>query len=484
MITATATNAGGSTSEFSKCFALDPPPFVVNSVIDPGDGVCNVSNCTLREAITAANASAAGSYNTIQFNIPGGRPFTISPNPSALPTINRTTLIDGYSQPGASVNTIAEGDDAVIKIRIHGALAGAARGLTVCGPNSTLRGLSLTGFQLQGIDFGSPNVFCSASGGATGSTLEGSFIGLATDGTTISGNLGEGGVQTVGARVHIGGTTPAARNVISGNVTGVAVQNAGSAGTLIEGNYIGTDASGTLNKGNGNRGLDVFIVSGVSVGTESAPNRIAFNGRGITVSNNSALQASMFANDVFSNTLLGIDLNSNGVTPNDPDDADTGPNNLQNFPVLSGAQRLGAGIRISGSLDVPVGTAGNPNSAYTIAIYANAACDLPSLHGEGGRFLGTQAVQLHDNVVLQRETFSFDLVTSDALGPGTQITATATDPAGNTSEFSACFAATDPPPGFVVTSTADTDGTTCGATCTLRQGKGVRALIVCADFPH
>ena len=80
--------------------------FTVNSTADPGDGVCDASECTLREAISAANAGSG--TDTIAFNIPGDGPHTIRPT-SALPTITDPVIIDGYTQPGASPNTNGPG---------------------------------------------------------------------------------------------------------------------------------------------------------------------------------------------------------------------------------------------------------------------------------------------------------------------------------------------------------------------------------------
>src|SRR5207253_11412721 len=81
--------------------------FIVNSTADPGTGVCDDVECTLREAIAAANAHAG--TDTIVFNIPGTGPHTIRPI-SSLPSITSPVTIDGYTQPGASANTLADGD--------------------------------------------------------------------------------------------------------------------------------------------------------------------------------------------------------------------------------------------------------------------------------------------------------------------------------------------------------------------------------------
>src|SRR6185369_5659134 len=105
--------ARATTSSFS------PVPagitFTVNSTADPGTGTCDAAECTFREAITAANAAAG--LDNISFNIPGTGPFTITPL-SFLPTITSPVVIDGYTQPGSSPNTLPDSDNAVLMIII------------------------------------------------------------------------------------------------------------------------------------------------------------------------------------------------------------------------------------------------------------------------------------------------------------------------------------------------------------------------------
>src|SRR5262249_54531035 len=157
---------------------------------------------------------------------------TITPL-SSLPAITDPAIIDGYTQPGSSPNTLAVGDNAVLEIRLDGASAGSnVSGLALQGSGgSTIRGLSLTGFSSNGI-------FVSSSG----NVIEGNFIGLLPDGTTTAGNGGDGIAIVVASGNLVGGTAPAARNVIGGNTgNGVEVQFASGASNVIQGNYIGTD---------------------------------------------------------------------------------------------------------------------------------------------------------------------------------------------------------------------------------------------------
>jgi hypothetical protein len=128
-------------------------------------------------------------------------------------------------------------------------------------------------------------------------------------------------------------------------------------------------------------------------------------------------------NSIHSNGGLGIDLGGDGVTPNDPGDADTGPNQLQNFPVLSVAL-AGGSTWVTGTLN------GLANTTFTLDFYASAAAD-PSGFGEGARYLGSAVVTTDGS-----GNAHFEVVLAAPTAPGEVVTATATDPAGNTSEFS------------------------------------------------
>src|SRR5262249_50787166 len=131
---------------------------------------------------------------------------------------------------------------------------------------------------------------------------------------------------------------------------------------------------------------------------------------------------------------LGIDLIPNqasGVTNNDSCDGDSGPNNLQNFPTISSAASTATSTNVQGSLNSIA------NTSYTIEFFTNTSCDASGF-GEGRQSLGTVNVTTDANCLAG---FIIDL--PYAIG-GQFITATATDPAGNTSEISNCFAVAGP----------------------------------------
>jgi hypothetical protein len=209
----------------------------------------------------------------------------------------------------------------------------------------------------------------------------------------------------------------------------------------ILGNLIGLDATGAAPLGNGREGVSLETGAGTNTlgGTAAgAANRIAFNGReGVLVFGSTlygALANFVRGNQVFSNAYLGLNLrlntetNINFVTPNDAGDADAGPNNLQNFPLLTNATVAGDSVTIQGSLNSVA------NTTFQLDFYANAACD-PSGHGEGQFYLGAGAATTDAG-----GNAAFSVTPPVAVAAGWLLTATATDPAGNTSEFSPCLA--------------------------------------------
>ena len=198
------------------------------------------------------------------------------------------------------------------------------------------------------------------------------------------------------------------------------------ANNTVQGNFIGTDASGSAAIGNSSDGVEInFGASGNTIGgsASNAGNVIAFNGaNGVEVVSGTA--NSILSNSIFSNSLLGIDLGGDGATPNDAGDSDAGPNNLQNFPQLTSASVFLGSTIIQGTLN------STPNTTFTLQFFSNSDCD-DSGFGEGKQLIGTRTIQTDagGNAII---SFSF---------PGQfslPVTMTATDPSGNTSEFSKC----------------------------------------------
>ena len=246
--------------------------FTVTTAADNLDNN-NPTPGSLRAAISDANLSPGP--DTIGFAIPGAGPHTINVG-AGLPVITDTVVIDGYSQPGATENTLAEGNDAVLKIEIRGQAFSAPSGLVIAANDCVVQGLVIHGFSTAVLIAGDRTV-----AGASGNVVRGNFIGTTVAGTAVSpdffgsiGNQGSGvaidgggfkpdGIPGTANNNQIGGTSPAARNVISGNSSsGIRIgKNVGAAtatGNLIQGNYIGTNAAGTAALGNG---AGIFITT-------------------------------------------------------------------------------------------------------------------------------------------------------------------------------------------------------------------------------
>lgn len=221
---------------------------------------------------------------------------------------------------------------------------------------------------------------------------------LSISGGTVNGNSATGGKG--GGIEHSGSSASTVSFVIIGNNTGSGIHITG------EGSLDATSNTITNNTGDG------ITKIGTGVGSHFNSNTIHTNGE------------------------LGIDLSDNGVTPNDANDTDTGPNNLQNFPVINYVGRADGVANVT--LDAPSGK-------YRIQYYANTACDA-SGHGEGELFLASQDITITDGVPFNSPALNF--------GIKEQITAIAThdvngdgifDDDGNTSEFSECRLVNTPP---------------------------------------
>ena len=536
-----ATLAHESAKEVHKISS--PFLFPITNTNDVGSG-------SLRQAIIDANVAGG----TITFNIPGAGVHTISPL-SVLPSLANSVIIDGYTQPGASPNTNppGQGDNALILIDLSGAAAppnSNFSGLTLSADGCGVRGLAINSFQSDAIEvYSNDNVVqgnfigtdatgtvalpngASGNGGvsvgdggnntiggttpgarnlisgnigdgifvgfAIETTVQGNFIGTDVSGTVALGNTERGvsiNANVQGSNHLIGGTTTAARNIISGNGRGIDINGVH---TTVQGNFIGTDVTGTIPlpnsdagintngytsiggltstpgtppgnviSGNGTAGISGGgfiqgnIIGADSTGTQplgnakgiyivgsdstvggtvlGARNIIAFNGTlcdvnnaGILASGSSATRNAILGNSIFANGGLGIDLTvpfdgACGITANDDCDTDIGPNNLQNYPVLTSAGSGGGSTTVQGSLNSA------SNTTFRIEFFDNHQCH-PSGNGSGETFITSTDV-ITDSNCNAPITVTFPVTVQS----GHAVTATATDPSGNTSEFSAC----------------------------------------------
>lgn len=459
--------------------------YTVTNTNDSGAG-------SLRKAILDANGNAG--QDTIQFNIAVSGVQTITPA-TPLPdlTDNSGAIVDGTTESGFTGTPLIE---------INGTnLSFGTAGISALSNNNTIRGLvvnrcsigiALNGTNnlvqgnyvgtnaagtaslgnIQGVNLnGSSNTvggttaaarnvisgnvtYGVAIGASSGNVVEGNLIGTDASGTTALGNV-QGGVLIQDATNNtVGGTTAGARNIISGNGAGVVVlENVfTTTGNIIEGNYIGTDISGAAALGNGD-GIHIQGADTTTIGgtAAGAGNLISGNNKGIMVINGGT--GNTFSeNQIYSNSGLGIDLANNGVTGNDVQDPDTGDNNLQNFPVITSALFSAGTTTITGNLN------SLPNTLFRIEIFSNTSCD-PSGFGEGQTYLGSFTNTTDANGDIPFTVF--------AAGARPNITTTATNTAtGDTSEFSNCFGG----PELSVTKSDGVTTTTPGSTLSYTIG--------------
>ena len=452
---------------------------------------------SLRQAILDANGNAGA--DLIAFDIAGAGVHTITPT-SELPPITDTATIDGYTQPGASPNTQLATDDAVLLIELNGESSGDSDGLLVDGYTGvTIRGLVINRFSISNVRML-----------GYGHHLEGCFIGTDPTGTIARSRVSAGGVSGWGST--IGGALPSQRNVISGNngvgiyahrtviqgnfigidatgtvglpnsinvdagsaVIGGPAVPAGAPGNVIsgstsygvritsleystatiQGNLIGTNASGTAAIPNGNHGvlirrLGLGRPGHASVGGTDPEdgNVIAYNvGDGIATGSFS--RADSRSNSIHSNTGLGIDNGDDGVTPN----AD---GRWRNYPILTAAVSSGGSTTIHGILNRQPNLVG-----ITIEFFSNAACD-DSGNGEGATLIGSTTVDTDGS-----GNASFSVVLPLSLELGSVVTGTT-----SASEFSACRIVTDVLP-LQVLGVAPGSGGAAGGTPVTVAGTG------------
>jgi len=302
-----------------------------------------------------------------------------------------------------------------------------------------------------------------AFGSATHNTIDGNLVSCNwSEGVWIAGPIQPGAVNTnfvtdnyvgtdKGGSLDLGndhqgvalteGTTDneILRNVVSGNdYDGVGLQGFDNvpfappiqtANNLIAENVVGLDASATIPLPNSMHGITLGTygptIWGCTDSNTVRENVIAYNGGDgiavveVSVDTINADGNRITRNSTWSNLGLGIDLGDDGVTLDDPLDPDSGANQQLNSPVLTSARHTPAKTTIQGTLQIDI----SPSLAVVEVFKAQLD---PSGHGEGKVFLGA---------VVPAADGSWTLPTTQ-LVPGDRVTATATDPSGNTSEFS------------------------------------------------
>ncbi|HUF54861.1 MAG TPA: CSLREA domain-containing protein [Dehalococcoidia bacterium] len=262
----------------------------------------------------------------------------------------------------------------------------------------------------------------------------GNLIGTDASGQAAVGNGTGIRIVNAGGTIVGSGEKFGAGNVISGNTGDGILLSANE--VLIHANFIGTTATGEGSLGNGGRGIvieDNSMENKIGFTSLESGNVIAnSNGHGVAVVGSTG--NIILNNSIFDNGGLGIDLAADGVTPNDPMDADDGPNDLQNFPVITMVSADAGGTRVQALLN------SEPNTEFIIQYFDNDDCD-PSGHGEGQRLLPGFAIGVTDgngDVILDNilpvDFSSLHFVTATANGDGTH----------NASEYSGCFTIEQP----------------------------------------
>ena len=275
----------------------------------------------------------------------------------------------------------------------------------------------------------------------SGNVIAGNYIGLGADGLTPVPNYY--GVYFYGGATNntLGGTVAGAGNYVSGNTSDdVLISDPGTSGNFVEGNFIGTDSTGTNGIGgiinvqlqNGATGN---FIGGVNPGAGNVITAASF--LGVVLYDADTTNNSIRGNSIFNN-YMGIHLVGNQyypyVTTNHTGFL-AGPNNLQNFPVITNAFGYGIGTIISGTLN------STANGSFLIDVYRNFQPDLNiGGYGEGQFYAGTVSVTTDGS-----GNARFSLTNTVANYSGQYFTATATDASGNTSEFSLAVLATNAP---------------------------------------
>ena len=351
-VTTTADMVDGDTSSIDALWA------------QPGsDGLVS-----LREALIAANRTPG--LDNIGFDI--GTPLQRGAHPmqlaSELPDLVSPVFIDGRSQREFAGTPVIELDG-------QGLLSHGLR-LAAGSDGSTVQGLVISRYTGDAFQIVGSNLH----------TLVGNFVGTDVTGHVARGN-GGAGVWASGRGITIGGTTALDANVIAGSGRAGIWLDSGAADVVITGNRLGAGRGG---EALGNQwGIALGSgVHGVRIGgtAAGAGNLIAHSaGDGIRVASLGGSGNHWLGNRIFDNGGLGIELGSDGVTPNDAGDVDNGANHLQNHPVLGSAASTGADTVISGALH------SNPGINYRIEFFSAASADA-SGHGPGAVWLGAISV--------------------------------------------------------------------------------------------
>jgi CSLREA domain-containing protein len=354
-----------------------------------------------------------GADNTSEFS-QCIRPSIPPPPPPVCPTVVTTTSDNGpgsFRQALICANARAGQDTISFNIPGSGAhTIASASALPVVTDPVIIDGYTQPGSTPNNNPLGQP------SNAVLKVELNGVNAGLAVDGIVIV----SGGSTVRGLVI----------NRFGGN--GIVLRTAGS--NVIEGNFIGADVSGATSLGNVGHGV---AIDGSADNRVGAPlgNLLRGNGRaGVAVKGAASDRNAIRGNFMLANTGLGIDLGDNGVTANDLNDLDTGPNEETNFPEILSAANSPSGTAIDLRLN------STPATNFVVEFFSNHECD-PLGQGEGELPVGYLPV-----ITDATGNASLSAILPVVISSGRVLTATAMNGA-NTSEFSQCRVVMSTAPG-------------------------------------
>ena len=315
---------------------------------------------SLRQAITSANTNPGP--NTINFQISGTKPFTITPL-SQLPPLTNQVTIDATTQTGYSNAPVVE---------LNGFNAGSSIGLQLNSPFCAVKGLAINRFTAQGI------VLNSAS-----NIIQGNYIGTDTTGAVADGN-GDVGIWVKTSGNLIGGTNAGSGNLVSGgNYTGIYIQNGG--GNIVQGNRIGLSGNGTNALGNQNYGIFLNGSGGNLIGGAVAVARNVVSGNG-----QNGIYLSGAAGNLIQGNYIGTDVSGSFAVSNVLDGVTLSgaPSNTISGNVVSANGQYGIYLTGSGTLGNIVSGNYIGTDAAGKAILGNTTNGVTLFSGASGNVIG------------------------------------------------------------------------------------------------
>jgi hypothetical protein len=442
----------GTGSVSSPCFTIAAGNADVIAMVIQG---LAINRCSTAVVVTAGGDFAFIRQNFIGTDASGASIGPVSVNggisvTNAAGVLIAANLVSGTSTAGIDLNgspgsfvvgnmvgTNAAGDSIIAGTGAIGVSVSSSPDAVIGGTTPDARNVVVPGAAQEGISVD------------TNTQVVGNFVGTDVTGTKPLGNA------TVG--IALNGTNLVTGNVVGAGNVGLYVQNS-SAGNppVVQGNFIGTDATAALDLGNRSNGIYVggagyAVIGGTGAGEG---NVIAHNGGGDLQGSGgvqvSAPAVTIRGNRMFDNRPLGIDLLNGfvGVTPNDPGDIDNfNDMTLQNFPIITSVVPGTSTTHIEGGLDSVA------EQTFDIDLYASPACPRrPNDYLQGDTYLGALQVTTDG---FGTAPFAIDI--PFVLAAGQPVTATATDQFGNTSEFSQRIVfSVDPPSGSAAGGTTAT----------------------------